>query len=60
MDAHFTREGLNGVVIELLPDTEEESLLLALWVGYDANLVTASVMRTADGDICRIRLVTSD
>lgn len=59
MRASFRQEGYRTVVV-LSPEHGVEAMLLAEWLKYDANLITASVERYEDGQIKEMTLSASD
>ena len=60
MKASFQQHGMNGLELILKPDTDDEALLLASWLQYDANPIYAGVERFENGHIQVMRLKASD
>lgn len=60
MRARFELQGLHQPIIVLTPDTEDERVLLAAFIRYDANSFSVSVDRFENGKIEQLRLVASD
>lgn len=60
MKASFELSGLHRPVSVLTPETNDERLLLAAWIGYDENVISADVERFENGHIKTMTLSASE
>jgi hypothetical protein len=59
--AAFKQHRANDVYIELIPETREEQLLIALWLRFDSNYFSATVERAIDDEaVLSVELHASD
>ena len=58
--AHFDPRDKNRVDLVIEPSTTEERLLLAAWLGYDGNVLSAAVERYDNGPIKTVTIQASD
>lgn len=57
MLATFELQGLHEPIIVLKPESTEERILLAAFLGYDGNILKASVDRYENGHIETVRIL---
>ena len=60
MKADFEPKGSGGVRVVLVPENALERLLLATWLRYDANALSADVSRGDDKRISQVAIEASD
>ena len=60
MTIKFAQQGLHRPVLVIAPETQEERILLAAFLIYDANILNADVARFANGLIDTVTISASE
>ena len=60
MRAKFQLAGLHRPVVELIPETEDERILFAVFIRFDSNAFSVYVERYENGQIERVVLSASE